>query len=875
MVVPIVTPEALQERYWSTPGDELCLQDKKLVFPILVYPKRVREQFRNILQARCAGILDMADILDITEESLSVRKISFTCAEILRKASSSVVLNTYKITPEGCTLEEDGVTISFPRGCVRTERTLLLEIEKMPVDDTLTKGFSAVTPVLTVYQEKEEDFIKPVTVTMPWAWKSSCRSGRTVLMERRSRSHQWSLFGTEFWETEDMLTFTRSHFSGVVGAKQNDSDGDGSSSCDLETEDEVDSQETEDKNASKPSDVQSTSEAPTKVFQTCWNGYIEDIVYLIIDPIRATMDSCIHLMCVHKDEVDNVKDFFQADNMQRLPLYRQRILMGSDERIDANFDEEGEVVGHPRDVKDGIYFFFPPVTCNRSSVRLILNPRAPYQHKNIFSGSVHFTRLSESGVRVDDPRHRINDPRHRINAIPVFLSCTDAEIVAATNTTQHEASANGEEVECEEDRINQAACSAGRILEKSKQAVISVLSVNDEYNTSNGDVSTINLQVVRLLRRNGASVHCTALQASDQERKGAVEDGINLLLPVQYPGDTRTPSLEWLVFDHRSRYPDIPQDIKYIIGHAVITSRAAKNIRMDRCKEANLVMFNHDMPEETEQYKGTKELMGTTETTDRILEDAKYAYAVFSVGGKIYGHFETKYKKLEDSKPRNHFVFLPRPSAIFEAINAQPGGDLGEKVVFVGRLANAVKMKGHHLVARTMSIVTKEFPNVRCRIRGVGKDDWEKILSENCTGRIKTTLKPHGTEEDIADDMKEAHLVIMPSLSEPFGLIGLEAIAAGIPVLISDQSGLADMMQELIKDKKLGLQDLRTRIVKTSVNENDLDKTAELWAEKIVDTLKYSESEFANAADYKRKLLASKYWESSHQDLLRVCGLTE
>ncbi|XP_019630675.1 PREDICTED: uncharacterized protein LOC109474755 [Branchiostoma belcheri] len=362
--------------------------------------------------------------------------------------------------------------------------------------------------------------------------------------------------------------------------------------------------------------------------------------------------------------------------------------------------------------------------------------------------------------------------------------------------------------------------------ESKEQKTVSVLLVIDAYGPSyGGSKSTFNRQVAQFLKRHGATVHSTALQASDEDKRCATEDGVVLHLPVQDPGDKRTPSLEWLTYDHNARYPYITQDLKCIVGHTDITSHAANSIQEKRCQHAKLVLFNHDMPEETEYYKGTMKAMAAGRKMEDILEDAKNADAVFSLGRRIYDYFETTYMSLGDSKPRQHFLFLPRPSPVFEAISVRPGG--GEKVVLsVGRVTEVDKLKGHDLVARSMGEVTEKIPNVRLRVRGIDEDDWEaskRILEENLhSGKIKPTLLPCGTQEDIAEDMKQAHLVLMPSRAEPFGLIGLEAIAAGIPVLISDKSGLADMIKDL-----------------------------------------------------KKRLLESKYWEESHQNLLRVCGLND
>ncbi|XP_078701717.1 uncharacterized protein LOC144927853 [Branchiostoma floridae x Branchiostoma belcheri] len=210
---------------------------------------------------------------------------------------------------------------------------------------------------------------------------------------------------------------------------------------------------------------------------------------------------------------------------------------------------------------------------------------------------------------------------------------------------------------------------------------MSVLKVNDEYGTSSGGTSTTNRQVAQFLKLRGATVHATTVQASEEDKRCATEDGVVLHLPIQNPRDKRTPSLEWLTFDHNNRYPGIPQDLKCIVGHVDVTSGAAKSIQETCCQQAKLVLFNHDIPEETELYMGTMKAMAAATKMKDILEDAKNVDAVFSLGRRIYDYFETKYRSLGESKPRRHFLFLPRPSPVFEAICAEPFGLIGLEAI--------------------------------------------------------------------------------------------------------------------------------------------------------------------------------------------------
>ena len=51
--------------------------------------------------------------------------------------------------------------------------------------------------------------------------------------------------------------------------------------------------------------------------------------------------------------------------------------------------------------------------------------------------------------------------------------------------------------------------------------------------------------------------------------------------------------------------------------------------------------------------------------------------------------------------------------------------------------------------------------------------------------------------EGIKDILCEADLAIMPSKSEGFGLVGLEALSAGLPILVGSRSGFAKALEKI------------------------------------------------------------------------------
>ncbi|KAI8497355.1 hypothetical protein Bbelb_246610 [Branchiostoma belcheri] len=386
-----------------------------------------------------------------------------------------------------------------------------------------------------------------------------------------------------------------------------------------------------------------------------------------------------------------------------------------------------------------------------------------------------------------------------------------------------------------------------------------ILLLNDEYGTSKGGISTINQQIGRLLRKAKAIVFCTVLYENppDDDLACAEEDGVRLITPSRPEHLKSEPDWPWLEFYHTIHYPNLPEKVDFIIGHAAITSRIARKIQAERYPSAKVILFTHVMPEDTDYYKGKERVIDAPRKSKAMVMQAESVRAVFAVGSRIWQHFQT-----------NHPSRLRGPTY----------GEGQLVVLSIGRVRDVEKLKGHDLTARSLGMAAEVFPNMCWLVRGIDTDNYEKskaILEDNLkSGKLKPTLLPYGTQQEISEDIQQAHLVLMPSRAEPFGLVGLEAIAAGIPVLISDQSGLADMMEVLMKDGKVS-NDFRHRIVPTSVRDSpsDLEKNAKDWSDKIVDSLKYVESEFKNAAVFKEQLIESKYWEESYRTLLEACDI--
>ena len=113
-------------------------------------------------------------------------------------------------------------------------------------------------------------------------------------------------------------------------------------------------------------------------------------------------------------------------------------------------------------------------------------------------------------------------------------------------------------------------------------------------------------------------------------------------------------------------------------------------------------------------------------------------------------------------------------------------------VLFVGRLTG---QKGPNIFMEIAEKVLKKYPNTRFVIAGDGHLMTDLI---NAAATKKIGSKFHFTgridRQQLEDLYSMADVYCMPSVSEPFGLTALEAASAGLPVVLSKQSGAAEVL---------------------------------------------------------------------------------
>lgn len=118
-------------------------------------------------------------------------------------------------------------------------------------------------------------------------------------------------------------------------------------------------------------------------------------------------------------------------------------------------------------------------------------------------------------------------------------------------------------------------------------------------------------------------------------------------------------------------------------------------------------------------------------------------------------------------------------------------------VLFLGRLTI---QKNPWQFLEVASRIHVHNPNVTFVMAGDGPE-LPKLITRAMDLGLKDSMLFTGKVErsEVTALYRKASCFVMPSLSEPFGLVALEAIASGVPVVLSKQSGASEVIEHAFK----------------------------------------------------------------------------
>ena len=340
--------------------------------------------------------------------------------------------------------------------------------------------------------------------------------------------------------------------------------------------------------------------------------------------------------------------------------------------------------------------------------------------------------------------------------------------------------------------------SANAASEQKDPERINVMFLCDEWKSSKGGLSTFNREfAVNLAKTTSDSikVHCYVSQSDELCREDARQHGVNLITARSIPGSTDP--LDWLkIPPPELSNPDI------VIGHGrKFGTPAYFIVQTAKCK---WVHFVHVFCEDLRKYKVTQSAsLDTIEENEKKhkseIELCKAADLVVAVGSRLQQKYSRSLPnvKVEIITPgilekfSNESSQLARDRSVVKNFN----------VFMFGRASlEDLTLKGYDIIANAIgSLDPKMF---ELTFVGSSPGEHRKIeqwfLDNTCISRDQIRIRSYCNEQDELKTMfHESDMVALPSRTEGFGLIALEAISAGVPVLVAAKSGIAEALQEV------------------------------------------------------------------------------
>ena len=318
-----------------------------------------------------------------------------------------------------------------------------------------------------------------------------------------------------------------------------------------------------------------------------------------------------------------------------------------------------------------------------------------------------------------------------------------------------------------------------------------------EWNSLAGGLSTFNREfAIHLAQQTNVRVSLLVPEGAcnDRDKREAQSFGINVVEAKQCPGSE---PLDWLSIPPEGHRMDV------VVGHGVKLGWQVHLIKyFSKFRNCKWVHTVHTAPDfgKYKDYKNPSS-RGDQKHWDELglCECADLVVAVGPTLEKLYFSYLQQCKKQEDI-----FGLIPglfnREFGDIVQIPKTENDDF--KVLLCGRGDNEdFELKGY-------DIAVKAFADPRLKRKSyhllfVGAPDGmqdevrKRLLNHGITEKQLTVRKFVQCRSGIKELLCEVDLAIMPSKSEGFGLVALEALSAGLPVLVASDSGFASAIRGL------------------------------------------------------------------------------
>ena len=280
-------------------------------------------------------------------------------------------------------------------------------------------------------------------------------------------------------------------------------------------------------------------------------------------------------------------------------------------------------------------------------------------------------------------------------------------------------------------------------------------------------------------------------QCSEEDKQVAASQNVHLIEAEEMAGYDNP--VDWL--------SSLPEDhaVDCVIGHGAILGRQVQVIkRQCKCKWIQVV---HTAPEELGMYKSYADAISKGEKKHQAeVKLCEKADQVVAVGPKLAEAFSSYLRAC--GKDQDVLNLTPGIFSEFADVTQATEERKTFKVLVFGRGDNEdFELKGYDIAAKAIAVLKDDPQPYNLLFVGARVGEEEKVknmLLQQGINRSQLIVRCFSeSREQLAGFFCEADLAIMPSRTESFGLAALEALSAGLPVLVSGNSGLGEALKEV------------------------------------------------------------------------------
>ena len=316
---------------------------------------------------------------------------------------------------------------------------------------------------------------------------------------------------------------------------------------------------------------------------------------------------------------------------------------------------------------------------------------------------------------------------------------------------------------------------------------LKVTLLSSEWRSSTDrEVSTISRKLaIQLAKHPNVEVSVFLPKCSEEDKRNAASHKIQLVEAGELPGYEPLFSLSSLPRDH---------DVDCVIGHGVHLGKQIQLIK--RNTDCRWIQVVHSVHEEVGMFKNISEGQRLQQTEVKL---CKMADEVVAIGPKV----AEAYKRFLCSAKEEKTILDLTPGVFSEFLNVAQATDERRTfcvlVIGSGDSCEDFNVKGFNMAAEAIAELKDASYQLKFLYsqREKAEEIADKLLQHGISRNQLIVRSINDSRDVLANLFCEVDLAIMPSRTEGFGLPGLEALSAGLPVLVSGNSGLGEALREV------------------------------------------------------------------------------